>query len=45
LRGIDRRFGGLVDALTLPAMAPGGAADLVQDIRRLPHPSRFRAGG
>jgi hypothetical protein len=38
---IERRFGGLVDALTLRGDGVGDAGevppDLVQDIRRVPH--------
>ena len=38
---IDRRFGGLVDALTLRGDGAGEVPpDLVQDIRRLPHAFR-----
>ena len=38
---IDRRFGGLVDALTLRGDGAGEVPpDLVQDIRRVPHAFR-----
>jgi hypothetical protein len=38
---IDRRFGGLVDALTLRGDGAGEVPpDLVQDIRLLPHAFR-----
>ena len=41
---IEQRFGGLVDSLTLRGDGVGDASevpsDLVQDIRRIPHPYR-----
>jgi probable F420-dependent oxidoreductase len=41
VKAIDDRFGGLVDALTLRSDGAGEVpADLVQDIRRLPHAFR-----
>ena len=39
--GLSKRFGGLVDALTLRGDGAGEVPpDLVQDIRRLPHAFR-----
>ena len=45
---IEQRFGGLVDSLTLRGDGVGDATevprDLVQDIRRVPHPYRSQTG-